>query len=112
MRHTFLSIEVQYLGGQKLIELAAYCGTSVAMLERHYVKRVAYVPTLGGVSNAPAVQKTANLPGEVRSSRRKTQQNEASPSIASLNRTLTGISLNQVAAWVREMDSLRRVLAA
>ena len=80
MKHTFLSIEVQHLGGRKLIELAAYCGTSVAVLEKHYVKRVDYVPTLGAASESPlpaTEPERANLPGKVRTSRRKTQQNEA-----------------------------------
>ena len=43
---------------------------------------------------------------------RRFQRNKASPSIASLNRPLTGFSLNQVVAWVRKMDGLRRALAA
>ena len=81
MKHSFLSIEVEHLGGRKLIELAAYCGTSVSMLEKHYVKRVEYVPTLGvSEPSDPAPKaKSANLGGKVRTSRRKTQQNEASP---------------------------------
>ena len=45
-----------------------------------------------------------------RLAQRSTGGEEASPSIASLN-TLTSVSLNQLVAWVREMDGLRRALA-
>ena len=46
MKHTFLSIEARHLGQRNLIDLARDCGTSVAMLERHYVRCVDYVPVV------------------------------------------------------------------
>ena len=81
MKHTFLSIEARHLGQRNLIDLARDCGTSVAMLERHYVRRVDYVPALGAPAppSPAAPANTANPGGKVRSSRRKSPQDEASP---------------------------------
>jgi len=114
-RSTFISLTIPRT--RNLKALADYCGTSVAMIEDHYGRYMGDAPDwIEDVH--PARRSAAGAPKPVTSmppslvGAEKPLSSKASPSIASLNRTLTGISLNQVVAWVREMDGLRRALAA
>ena len=81
MKRSVLGIEAQHLGQRILIDLPGYRRTSVAMVEKHDVKRVDYVPTLGAPAPpSPAAQvKAANPGGTVRGSRQKPQGEKGVP---------------------------------
>jgi hypothetical protein len=109
-RHTFISLTVTKT--RNLKALADYCGTSVAMIEQHYGRYMGDDPDWL-VESVEQAQRHA-----VAASPTSKPVTFTPPSLVGPEKPLQSkashmmLSLNQVLPWLRQMDALRRALAA